>query len=246
MRRLLTLFVVLCAVLAIPSFVLAQEWASLTGVVTDKSGAVVPDVAVQLIDTKTKSTYQTSTNSVGVYTFPNLVPGPGYKIVFKKASFATVEVANVYVAVNSSHTQNATLELGTVSQTIEVAGAGQSVTLDTTDATIGNNFDMRALHELPIQVRDSPAALLALQPGVATAEQAGDDPNSSREGAVTGARTVQGNITLDLVLTSTTSEAGQAFATVANAPVDSIQEFRGETANPLAAAAAGAARRLNW
>jgi hypothetical protein len=243
MRRLLTLFVVLCAVLAIPSFVLAQESASLTGVVTDKSGAVVPDVAVQLIDTKTKSTYQTSTNSVGVYTFPNVVPGPGYKIVFKKASFATVEVANVYVAVNSSHSQNATLELGTVSQTIEVAGAGQSVTLDTTDATIGNNFDMRALHELPIQVRDSPAALLALQPGVATAEQAGDDPNSSREGAVTGARTDQGNITLD-GLDVNDFGTGQAFATVANAPVDSIQEFRGETANPLAASGRGSGAQI--
>jgi Carboxypeptidase regulatory-like domain/TonB dependent receptor len=231
-------------VAATPALLRAQESASLTGVVTDNSGAVVPDVDVQLVDTKTSTTYETHTNSVGTYTFPSVVPGPGYKIIFTKPGFAKVEVGRVYLAVNAPHTQNAQLEVGTVSQTVEVSGAGQSVTLNTSDATIGNNFDMRSLHELPIQVRDSPAALLTLQPGVATAEATGDDPNSSRQGAVTGARTDQGNVTLD-GLDVNDFGTGQAFSTVANAPVDSIQEFRGETANPLAASGRGSGAQIN-
>src|ERR1700733_7299677 len=111
MRRFIATLVLLSAMLAAPALVLSQESASLTGVVIDKSGAVVPDVAVQLVDTKTKTSYQTTSNSVGVYTFPNVLPGPGYKITFTKSGFSTVEVANVYLAVNSAHTQNATLEV---------------------------------------------------------------------------------------------------------------------------------------
>jgi hypothetical protein len=235
--------VMLALAISLATVASAQDVASLTGVVTDKSGAVIPGTKVILLDTRTNTSYQATTNSVGVYVFPRVSPGPGYKITFSKDGFENFTVANVYLAVSATHTQNAQLEVGQVTQTVEVSGAGQIVTLDTTDATIGNNFDMRSVHELPIQVRDSPAALLALQPGVVTANAAGDDPNQSRDGAVTGARSDQGNITLD-GLDVADFRAGFAFVTVANAPVDSIQEFRGETANPLAASGRGSGAQI--
>jgi Carboxypeptidase regulatory-like domain len=234
----LVLLTMLCAVPQIS----AQNVASLNGVVTDKSGAVVPEVSVRLLDTKTNESYLTKTNELGGYTFPRVAPGPGYSITFTKEGFSALTIANLYLATDSAHTQNAELQVGQVTESVEVNGAGTAVSLDTTDATVGNNFDIRLLHELPIQIRDSPAGLLALQPGVTTSPLS--DPNASRDGAVTGSRTDQGNITLD-GLDVNDFATGQAFATVANAPVDSIQEFRGETANPLSAEGRGSGAQIS-
>lgn len=244
MRRALFVTVLFCIAVLVNTAV-AQELASMAGVITDKTGAVVPEVSVKLVDTRTNASYETKTNSVGAYTLVKLLPGPGYKVTFSKDGFETVSVSDIYIGVGTTHTQNAQLQLGQVTQTVEVSGEGQSVTLDTTDATIGNNFDMRNVHELPIQVRDSPAVLLALQPGVVAIGNGsgGDDPNSSRDGSVTGARSDQTNITLD-GLDVNDFATGQSFSTVGNAPVDSIQEFRGETANPLAASGRGSGAQI--
>jgi Carboxypeptidase regulatory-like domain len=222
----------------------AQEAASLTGVVTDASGAVVSDVDVKLVDTKTNTSYQTKTNSVGAYLFAQLAPGPGYRASFSKQGFDTMAISDVYLAVNATHTQNVQLKIGATSETVEVNGEGSTVTLDTTDTTIGNNFDMREVHDLPVIFRDSVAGLFQFEPGVVAANSAADDPNNSRTGAVTGSRIDQGNITLDGIDVNDFS-TGQAFVATANAPVDSIQEFRGETANPLAAEGRGSGAQIS-
>src|SRR5262249_19696025 len=159
------------------------------------------------------------------------------QVTVSKQGFETVKVGGVYLAVNTTHTQNVQLKVGTTAETVEVSGVGSAVTLDTTDTSIGNNFDMRTVHDLPVQLRDSMASLVQFQPGVVSSAAA-DDPNNSRAGAVTGSRVDQGNITLDGIDVNDFS-TGQAFAATGNAPVDSIQEFRGETANPLAAEGRG-------
>jgi hypothetical protein len=109
------------------------------------------------------------------------------------------------------------------------------VSLDTTDSTIGNNFDLRAVSSLPNQFRGDVANLLRLQPGVVSADSQNnlDDQGGSRNGAVTGARADQDNITIDGIDASDFG-IGQAFHSVAQIPVDAIQEFRTEVANPLA------------
>ena len=220
----------------------AQDVASLTGVVSDSSGAVVPEVDVKLVDTKTNTSYQTRTNETGAYTFTQMHPGPGYQAVFSKQGFETVKIFDVYLAVNVTHTQNVQLKVGATAETVEVSGAGSAVTLDTTDTTIGNSFDIREVHDLPVLIRDSIASLLQYQPGVVSTSSV-DDPNNSRAGAVTGSRIDQGNITLDGI-DANDFGTGEAFVATANAPVDSIQEFRGETANPLAAEGRGAGAQI--
>src|SRR5262249_13374373 len=114
----------------------AQEVASLTGVVTDQTGAVVSGVSVQLVDTKTNTIYQMQTNDLGSYTFTKLLPGPGYKLTFTKQGFRASTVANVYVGVDATHTQNAQLVVGQSTETIEVNGSGSQVSLNTTDTTV--------------------------------------------------------------------------------------------------------------
>ena len=238
----LTGLLVLAGLLSLSSDVSAQDVASLTGVVTDASGAVVPDAEVKLLDTKRNTTYETKTNDVGAYVFTNVLPGPGYEITFSKTGFETLKVGDVYLAVGATHTQNAQFKIGSTTETVEVNGAGSAVTLDTTDTTIGNNFDIREVHDLPVLFRDSIASLLQYQPGV-VASSGVDDPNNSRTGAVTGSRIDQGNVTLDGIDVNDFG-TGQAFIATANAPVDSIQEFRGETANPLAAEGRGSGAQI--
>ncbi len=233
----------LALLLAMPTISAAQDVASLTGVVTDSSGAVVPDVTVTLLDTKTNTSYEAKTNSVGAYTFPNLLPGPGYQITFTKEGFDTVVIPKLYLAVNTTHTQNAELKIGASSTTIEVKGESSAVTLDTNDASVGNSFDMNMVHELPVQVRDSPAALLRYQPGVVSAQGTDDDPNSSRDGAISGARSDQSNITVD-GLDVNDFATGEAFYATVNAPVDSVQEFRGEVANQVSAEGRGSGAEI--
>lgn len=204
----------------------AQEFASVTGTVVDPQDAPVLGVAVELDNPKTGIHASTVTNEQGVYQFLRLPPGPDYRITFAKDSFRKVALENVNLAVNTTTTQDVSLQLGEVTTTVEVSGTG-ALTLNTTDATVGNVFGSKLLDSLPVQFRDSPAALLGLQPGVVIAGS--NDPNGNREGAVTGARADQGNITIDGI-DANDQATGQAFATVGNAPVDAVQEFRGVTA----------------
>ncbi|HEY2460896.1 MAG TPA: TonB-dependent receptor [Candidatus Acidoferrum sp.] len=204
----------------------AQEYAAVTGVVTDKSGGAIPAVDVTLDNDKVGFHLTVQTNEQGVYQFQRVAPGPGYTLTFSKQGFKKFGLQDVYLGVSTTSTHNASLELGEISQTVEVKATSEA-TLNTTDATIGNVFDTTLLHTLPIQLRDTPAALLGLQPGVVLAGT--NDPNGNRDGAVTGARADQGNITIDGI-DANDQATGQAFATVGNAPVDAIQEFRGITA----------------
>ncbi|MFZ0692409.1 MAG: carboxypeptidase-like regulatory domain-containing protein [Acidobacteriaceae bacterium] len=204
----------------------AQDTASITGVVTDTSGAVVPGVQVTLTNAATGVKYQAVTNAEGSFTINEARPGPGYTATFSHAGFQSTSVTGIYLNVSATRTQNVQLTVGNVVQTVAVSAADQDVTVDTSDATVGNNFQVQFLNELPIANRDSPAALFTQQPGV------------TLDGAVTGARVDQDNVTLD-GLDVNDNETGNFGAIVANAPVDSVQEFRGTTAGELATAGEG-------
>src|SRR5215472_17950100 len=121
----------------------AQDVASVTGVVTDSTGAVIPGAKVVLLNTATNLTYTGETNEVGSYTIVNVPPGPGYKITFSRDGFAPTVVTDVYLNVNTTRTQNARLTVGTATATVEVSAANESITLNTTDSTVGNNYEVQ-------------------------------------------------------------------------------------------------------
>src|SRR5580693_8949543 len=127
-----------------PSSARAQNFASVTGTVTDSAGATVPGASIVLIDTRTNNSYFAKTAGDGTYRVTDLPPGPGYALTVKKDGFETFVVNNLYLPVAVSTTQDVALALGTLSQKVEVTAEG-SVTLNTTDATIGNNLDMHAI-----------------------------------------------------------------------------------------------------
>jgi Carboxypeptidase regulatory-like domain len=225
-KRIVMKFLLLAMVVSFSTMLKAQDVASITGQVTDTSDAVIPGANVVLVNTTTSTTYKALTNAAGEYTISNITPGPGYKVTFSRDGFRSVVISGLYLNVDATRTQNAKLPVGSAAQTVEVSASSENVTLDTTDATVGNNFQVQFLNDLPIQNRDSPAALFTQQPGV------------TMDGAVTGARVDQNNVTVD-GLDVNDNATGNFGAIVSNAPVDSVQEFRGVTAGELASAGAG-------
>lgn len=214
-----------------PIISLAQAVSGITGVVTDSSGALIPGAQVLLVDTKTSRELSTTTNDQGVYTFNNVQPGAGYRITFTGQGFQTLVINDVQLGIGRTETYNATLTAGQISATVEVTSTSGDATLNTTDASIGNVIGERQIRELPIQLRDNPAALIGLQPGV-IGNNVGTGA-TNRVGSVTGSRADQGNITVDGI-DSNDVATGQAFVTVGNLPIDSVQEFRAISTNPNA------------
>jgi Carboxypeptidase regulatory-like domain len=225
------------ALLTCTAYLTAQDTASVVGTVTDTTGAVVPGASVELANPATGKTYKTVTGGNGSYTFANVTPGPGYKETVSRNGFQTTVLTDLYMNVASTRTQNVKLEVGSVSETVDVSASNEGVTLDTTDATVGNNFEVQFMNELPVSMRDSPVALLTQQPGM------------TQDGSATGARTDQNRLTLDgldvsdmttgTILNAANNGAGIVHTIIGNAPVDSIQEFRGTTAGMLSSSGNG-------
>jgi len=204
----------------------AQDQASITGVITDPSGAVIPNAKVVLANASTNVTFTAVTNPVGSYVIRNVPPGPGYKVTISAAGFRQVAITDLYLNVNVTRTQNAQLPVGNETQTVEVSASSETVTLNTIDATVGNNFQVQFMNNLPVANRDNPAALFYMQPGV------------TLNGSVTGSRDDQSAVTVD-GLDVNDEATGQFGAIVGHAPVDSVQEFRGVTAGMTTSASMG-------
>lgn len=217
-------FLFLLAVLLVPSFSWAQAGTtSLRGTITDKSEAAIAGATVTLRDVQTSVERTATSSDTGAYDFLALPPGT-YTLIVEKENFRKYQQTDVQLLVNSPTTLNITLEIGSVSQTVEVSA--QATVLNTTDASLGNAFGENQVKSLPLEGRNVPD-LLTLQPGVVyTGNRPDVDRNvDTRGGAVNGARSDQSNITLDGVDVNDQVN-GNAFTSILPVTLDSVQEFR--------------------
>src|ERR1700728_3321725 len=149
MRNLFSIFA-LAAIFLFPSVALrAQDNASMTGVVTDSTGALLPDTVVVLKNPGTGVTFTQTTKANGSYRFTNVPPDHGYTATFTHTGFVAAVVQNLALEVGSTRTQDARLTVGAAEE-VEVSGSGNEVTINTTDATVGNNIDPALLSDLPV------------------------------------------------------------------------------------------------
>lgn len=228
----------LLVLLAVPS-AFPQATTSLSGVVTDTSGAVVPGAQVKLVSPLTGAARSGVTNKAGEYSFPQLAPGR-YELTVSSPGFATVKKSAFDLLVSEPATINISLPVATTSSEVTVSAGGQPV-LNTTDATLGNTFEGKRIQDLPIEGRNVPD-LLSLQPGVTFmgrtdenqgTQAIGNNGGDSRSGATNGGRSDQSNITLDGVDVNDVN-SGFAFTSVLRVTQDSVGEFRVTTSNPNA------------
>jgi hypothetical protein len=142
-----------------------SESASLSGFVTDPSGAAIVGAQVKITEVRTEISSTTSTNSVGLYLFTNLHPGE-YRLSVSSLGFKQAIRQGLSLHVQDTISQNFKLEIGSTTETVSVVA--DQVLVNTTDATVKTVVDQKLIQELPLNGR-SLQTLFELTPGVTVA-----------------------------------------------------------------------------
>jgi hypothetical protein len=187
-RSVVALALGLCcflAVMLLGSPVSAQStFGSISGTVSDSSGSAIPGAQVTLTSLATAATQSVTTGGDGLYSFVNLNPGD-YRMDVQKDGFKHFRREPVTVQVQQAVRIDPALEIGAVTQTVEVTG--ETPLLTPTDTSLGQVIDERKTNEIPLNGRNV-FALITLSPaaiaggagnGLATgASQVGPNPFS--------------------------------------------------------------------
>ena len=180
-----SLSVVLLLLLALPLPGAAQVAnGSITGILTDSTGAIVPNAHVTLTKTDTGLTVQAQTNDAGIYNFSSLQTGP-YKIQVAQPGFKKAETT-IQLAVGQTTQIDLTLQVGSSDETVNIEASGLA-DLEVNDATISYTVGTRQVSDLPLNGRN-PYGLAALSPGITPGGSFGQGVSTVR-GAVVAAAT---------------------------------------------------------
>src|SRR5207249_331174 len=125
--------------------------AQISGTVKDQSGAVLPGVEVTLTQTARSATRMTVTNETGSYAIPNLPVGP-YKLEASLPGFVTFVQTGIVLQVNSNPAINIVLQIGQVSQTLEIQADVAMV--ETRSTGVGQVIDNQRVLEMPLNGRN--------------------------------------------------------------------------------------------
>ena len=221
--RLLTVCFLLAIAACTSGFVstaFAQgEQATITGIVTDESGAVIPNARVAVTNIETKVTREAQTNGEGQYRVPYLSPGK-YQVTVESQGFSTAQV-DVSLTLGLTATINVPLKAGAVTETVMVEAGG--VELERQTASLGNVLNSQQIIELPLLDRN-PYSLVTLAPGVVDRVSSG---NPGTGPIINGGRSNTSEVLLDGAESrnSTTNDINY------NPPLETVQEVKVVTNN---------------
>lgn len=234
---------VACLLLAIlfdVSFLECQSTdATISGVVVDPAGKVIPDAVITILNETTEIQYPGKTNSVGLYTVSILPPGQ-YRVQVSKAGFKTLIKPGVVLNVESAVAINFTLPVGAASESVTVEGGASLI--NTSDGSVSTVIDRRFVENIPLNGR-SFQDLISMTPGVVTqSPQTGSSLGFNGDFSVNGQRTESNYYTVDGVSanigaasgfgTPGAGSSGSLSSTTALGTtqsmisVDALQEFR--------------------
>jgi carboxypeptidase family protein len=222
MRKILSWALLILAIIALPSLGHAQELnATIAGLVTDASGAVVPNATVIVHNNATNLDVRTvTTSSNGNYAATNL-PAGVYTVTVQGQGFQSWISKNVVVTVAEKRTLDVQLSVGKVAETVEVTSSNVPVELSSAEQS--QTITGTQVRELELSNRNF-QQLVALQPGVSAnwGDQPGFGITSGTAVAVNGARNTANNWTVDGADINDSGSNG----TLLNVPsIDAIQEF---------------------
>jgi hypothetical protein len=221
--RLNALVMVLASIMMISQIATAQgNRGTISGTVTDPSGAVVPNATVKLVDVaKGKEVRTIQTDSSGNYRMIEIDPSI-YNLVISAPNFTEFQKVNIKVEPNRNLSINAALTVGGSTNVVSVS-AGEEL-IDRESATLGTTVDNKRIEGLPLNGRNV-LGLALLQPGVAPASSGFGSGLGIR---VNGSRGVENNITLD---GGNNNEVAVGGAIGGQPRPDAVQEFRLLTSN---------------
>ena len=212
---------------------------SIGGIVFDPDAKIITGAEIIIVNDLTRVQYETKTNNEGIYSVPNLPPGP-YRVQVSKVGFKTLIKPDIILNVQDAITINFTLPVGAESISVTVESGAPLV--NATDGAVSTVIGQTLVQNLPLNGR-SFNTLLQLTPGVVIAPS-----NSSSQGqfSVAGQRTSANNFLVDGVsanfgvspffgLGTSGTGSAQAFSALGGTSslvsVEALQEFRVETSS---------------
>ncbi len=224
MRYLLALFAL--------SATLYAQTSPLDGTVTDPSGATVAGAAIEVVNAENGQTFRTKTDDRGHWVVTS-IPAGIYKITISQKGFRTALLDNVKIDSGVAASANAKLEVGQVTETVQVNAGADLV--QTADASVSTTLQTNQLNELPFTSRNA-LELLVTQPGTQTS-------TTARTSLINGLPDSAINITMDGLNTQDNFyKSGDGFFTNIPAHPDALEEVTlttsAATADSLAQGAA--------
>jgi hypothetical protein len=203
--------------------------ATLSGLITDPSGAGIPNATVAIKNVETEEVRSVPTNGDGFYSAPNLLPGK-YEVTITAQGFDKVVQKGVTLTVGAEQALNLTVKVGQVTQTVEVMAAPPEV--QTSSSTISSTVDATTIRELPLNGRDW-ASLAALEPGVSSIVNQAQTTFNANKGnrgfgnqlSDAGHRANENTYRINGVVINDYSKGTPSGPSGLNLGVDGIQEF---------------------
>jgi hypothetical protein len=241
-RFYLLLPVTLILTFCLPSFGQSED-ATVSGTITDPTGAVVQNAQVKLTNVETGITLTTLSNNSGLYVFPDVQPGQ-YRMVAEKAGFRQIVLVDLTLNVQDVLSRNFKLEVGAVGESMTVSGAGENV--NTVSAAVSTLITSEQLENMPLNGR-SLQSLIMLTPGMTLAPPNGGagshDTSNPGQFSSNGQRAYSNYVMVDGVSANAgTDSAGSPSGFSGGQPaltalgttqslvsVDDLQEFRIQT-----------------
>ncbi len=209
---------------------------TVTGVVKDTAGAVIPGAKVTLTDAATRLPVNTTTNNEGFYLFNDVRSGY-YTVAVEATGFKKSEVRDVKVDVGAPATVNIALEAGQIAEVITTTASDAQALVNTENAELSATIFAKQINDLPLNGRN-PVQLATLQAGVAT-------NSGTRNATINGMRGSFNNITWDGINIQENylrGAGGSSLFAQAGPTVIGVAEFTITTQNAGAADGTGAAQ----
>ena len=216
MKKLIQLLHVSCLFCCLATASYAQNAAgSLSGIVTDPNGGIVAGAKVMLKQDATGRIFNSITTKEGLYSYPNLDVGV-YTLTIEQAGFKKTSRSNVIIAISNTTVADVKLEVGDVSQTVEIIA--EAAQLQTTTAEVGVSFSPKLFVDAPIFAGGirNPEAFIGFQPGVTN--------GAGGEGGISGGQRRSKEILIDGANATNPESGGVAFNGLPS--VESLGEFK--------------------
>ena len=251
-ERLVRIACCICVVFSFASHAWAQAGrGSISGTITDPSGAVIPQASITLLNNANGLTQHTVTNAAGSYTFVSLNPGQ-YQVTASKTGFESVAQENITVTVDQVSLVNIALRVGAASDVVKVTAETDLV--EASNSTVGQLITSETIDRVPLLTRNV-FDLIQLSAGVTPANGANNSSSSfavenissGRPGVDVSSYTINGAIVGSVYYMVDGSPVGIAENNAAavipalEIPEDGVDEVRVETQNTPASYQSGGA-----
>ena len=227
--RLLSMALAVVLVTAAPAHAQGSATASLSGTVTDTGGGVIPGATVVVKNMATGVSSETTTTASGAFNVPALDPGV-YSVTVSLTGFKTAVVSDIRLVTATPVSIQVRLEVGALTETIEVKSA--STLVQTTSTAVTSTIAVEQLKDLPLISRNALYSV-AFLPGVETA-------GGPRGAVISGLPNNTVNITIDGISTGNALQSTDGFFSMVTPRLDAVEEITVTGATPGAGGGSGA------